>query len=209
VPKYSAAEGGLTVVWIRLILVLSLAAMGLSIILGNPSLLPITVLGMQTSPLPLWMLLLGAILFGVLTGTLLQQALDLKPLPFRAVVRRLLSKKQKTRRPQKTAKSKTAKKQNGRSASAPRRPVRLRTDWDEPRPQDWFDRPQKVSAQEYVSRNSLEDDDARPMQRPSAPELDLVVDADYRVLTPPNTVPSPRPRRANDEWDDEFFDDDA
>ncbi len=195
-------------VWIRLILVLSLIAMGVFLILGNPGFLPITIFGVQTSPLPLWMLLLGAILLGVLTGIVLQRVLDLKPLRFKTTVRRTASKQKKTRRPQQTGKSKNAKKQNSRSASTPRKTAPSRTDWDEPLPQDWFDRPPKRSTKEYVSRSPQDDYDERPIQRPSTPASDRVVDADYRVLTPPYKAPPPRPRRSNDEWDDEFFDDD-
>jgi hypothetical protein len=194
--------------WIRLILLFLLIALGLSIILGNPVFLTMTVLGIQTPPMPLWVLLLGAIVLGVFTGTLLQRILDLKPLPSKTSVRRPLPKKKKPHRPQKTVNSKAQKKQNRRSTTASRRPIASGTDWDESRPQDWFDRPQKGSATEYVSRDSQDDYFERPTQRPSTPASDRVVDADYRVLTPPYHAPPPRPRRSDSEWDDEFFDDD-
>ena len=89
------------------------------------------------------------------------------------------------------------------------------SDWYQPPAQDWHDRPQKASAAGYEKRSPQddEDEDRSPRSRwsklfeteedePNYPRRDeRVVDADYRVIRPPNR-PSKDP-----EWDDEFFED--
>ncbi len=187
--------------WIRLILLLLLMGIGLAMVMGNPTLLPVTILGTPTQPLPLWSLILGAILFGGLTGSLLLRLLESSPSP---KTKRSAKPTKKQMRTKQKAKSTAQKKVKSSPASKTR--GGSGTDWDTPRAEDWFGSAAKVSGTEYASR-SPRDDYATP--RSPQPQRtrgsDRVVDADYRVITPPSV--SPPPRRPKDDWDDEFFED--
>jgi hypothetical protein len=186
--------------WIRFILLLSFIGIGLVIVLGNSALLPVTILGTPTPPLPLWSLLLGAALLGGLTGTLLLRLLEPNPSPKNST-RRTAKPRKTPQRPKQQAKS-TAKQKVKSSPASKTRGV-SGTDWDEPRAEDWFGSSAKVSGTEYASR-SPRDDYSTP-RSPRSSGSDRVVDADYRVITPPYV--SPPPRKPKDDWDDEFFED--
>ncbi len=184
--------------WIRLLLLLSLMGIGLVMVLSNPALFPVTILGTPTLPLPLGSLILGAILCGGLTGSLLLRLLERSPSP--KTKRSAKPRKKQMRTKQKT-KSTAQKKVKSNPTSNPRGVSG--TDWDTPRAEDWFGSAAKVSGTEYASR-SPRDDYSTP-QSPRNPGSDRVVDADYRVITPPYAAPPPR--KPKDDWDDEFFED--
>lgn len=188
--------------WIGVILLLSFIAIGLVIVLGNPVLLPVTILGTPTPPLPLWSLLLGATLLGGLTGTLLLHLLEHHP-SLRTTLPRAAKPRKKTDRSKQNVKS-TAN-QKVKSNTSKTRGV-SKTDWDEPPAEDWFGSSAKVSGTEYASRSPRDDrSTSRSSQTKRNPGSDRVVDADYRVIAPPHA--SPPPRRPKDDWDDEFFED--
>jgi hypothetical protein len=185
--------------WIRLLLLILLMGIGLVMVLGNPALFPVTILGTPIQPLPLWSLILGAILFGGLTGSLLLRLLDRSPSPNTKRSAKPHKKQMRTKQKakstaQKQVKSNPASKTRGGSG----------TDWDAPRAEDWFGSSAKVSGTEYASR-SPRDDYSTPRSPQRNPGSDRVVDADYRVIKPPSV--SPPPRKPRDDWDDEFFED--
>jgi hypothetical protein len=189
--------------WIKVILLLSSISIVFVIVLGNPGLLPVTILGTPTPPLPLWSLLLGAIFFGGLTGTLLLRLLEPNP-SRKTVTQRTAKPPKKPPRSKQTAKSTAKQKVKSNAASQTRRVSG--TDWDETPAEDWFGSSAKVSGTEYASRSPRDDRSTpRSSQTKRNPGSDRVVDADYRVIAPPH-VSSP-PRRPKDDWDDEFFED--
>jgi uncharacterized integral membrane protein len=188
--------------WIRLLLLLSLMGIGLVMVLSNPALFPVTILGAPTQPLPLGSLILGSILFGGLTGSLLLRLLERSPSP--KTKRSAKPRKKQMRTKQKT--KSTAQKKVKSNPTSKARGV-SGTDWDEPRAEDWFGSSAKVSGTEYASRSPRDDYSTPRSPQPSRnPGSDRVVDADYRVIKPPSV--SPPPRKPKDDWDDEFFEDD-
>jgi hypothetical protein len=100
------------------------------------------------------------------------------------------------------------------------------SDWYTPPQTDWI----PVSATEYDSRwpdedfsdddaprrsrragsdffqRSPQDEDEQTWEEDRSSRTQRVVDAEYRVITPPQPGATPPPRRSGDEWDDEFFD---
>jgi hypothetical protein len=200
---------------IRIVLIAVLGGVAAALVLQNAVPLSITILGMPTPPISLGLAILISALLGLLVGAILQYVLKGAPAlkaPQRPWFMRS-ARKAKTRRAnaQKNAAYRSAR-PTSRNPSA--------SDWHQPSAQDWHGRPSKVSATAYDTRSPEEeyeeDYDESPQQsrwshlfenengkasRRKSPGSDRVVDADYRVIRPPN-----RPL-TDPEWDDEFFED--
>jgi hypothetical protein len=208
--------------FIRIVLIAALGGVAAALVLQNAVPLSVTILGMPTPPISLGLAILISALLGLLVGAVLQYALKGAPAlksPQRPWFMRS-ARKAKTRR---SNTKKTAAYRSSRTTS--RNPGA--SDWHQPAAQDWHGRPSKVSATAYDARtpgaklspeeeNYEEDyDDTSPQSRwrhlfenengrasrRKPPGSDRVVDADYRVIRPPN-----RPL-TDPEWDDEFFED--
>jgi hypothetical protein len=198
-------------------------------------LLTVTVLGIQFPPLSLGTLILLTCGLGVLTGTgfnLLLNRLQAPTKPRRSSPRRGFTSAFSFQKTAKAARKKAPwfrapSKQTARAST--RRVVQDHlSDWYTPPQTDWI----PVSATEYDSRSpdedfsdddaprrsrrsvsdffqrSPEDDDAQIWEEDRSSRAQRVVDAEYRVIRPPQSGATPPPRRSGDEWDDEFFDED-
>lgn len=188
----------------RVALLLLLLGAGVALVLQNSVPIVVTILGSPTQPIALGWVMLIAVALGLLFGVALlyllrgETALKSPKLP------RVKRSKAKTRSP----KQKTAKRSSSRTNPST-------SDWHQPPAQDWHDRPQKAAAtyDRRVPQDDDDDDDQPQRSRwsrlfeteedePNYPRREeRVVDADYRVIRPPNR-PSKDP-----EWDDEFFED--
>lgn len=194
---------------IRVVLLLLLLGVGIALLVQNSVPITITILGVPTQPIAVGWSIGVAVLLGLLVGVVLQYVLSGAPALRSPKLPWLKRSKAKPRRP----KQKTAKRV---SRSAPGA-----SDWYQPAVQDWHDRPSKASQRDYEARSPQDYEDAESSQRSrwsnlfeteedessyprpekKEPGSDRIVDADYRVIRPPN-----RPL-TDPEWDDEFFED--
>jgi hypothetical protein len=187
---------------VRVALFLLLLGAGVALILQNSVPIVITILGSPTQPIALGWVMLAAVALGLLFGVALQYLL-------RGTGALRSPKPSRIKRPKaKTSKQKTATRTIRSSANS------STSDWHQPPAQDWHDRPQKAAAG-YDRRSPQDDEDDDQPQRsrwsklfeteedePNYPQREeRVVDADYRVIRPPNRPPK------DPEWDDEFFED--
>jgi hypothetical protein len=185
---------------VRVALLLLLLGAGVALILQNSVPIVITILGSPTQPIALGWVMLAAVALGLLFGVALQYLLRGAP--------GLRSPKQpRIKRPKSKAKNSKQKAANRTSANAGT------SDWHQPPAKDWHDRPKKAAAAGYDRRVPQDDEDDDQPQRsrwsrlfeteedePNYPRREeRVVDADYRVIRPPNRPPK------DPEWDDEFF----
>jgi hypothetical protein len=202
---------------IRIMLVVLLVGVAAALVLQNAAPLTVTILGASTRPISLGLALLIAALLGLLIGAILQYVLKGAPAlrsPQRPWFMRSAHKVKTRRANSKKASPYRSSRTTSRNPSA--------SDWHQPSAQDWHSRPSKVSATEYDARSPEEEygedyEDTPQQSRWShlfeengtdsrrrekrQPGSDRVVDADYRVIRPPN-----RPL-TDPEWDDEFFED--
>jgi hypothetical protein len=194
---------------IRVVLLLLLLGVGIALLVQNSVPIAITILGVPTQPVSIGWSIVAAVLLGLSVGVVLQYVLRGAPALRSPKLPWLKRSKTKPRRP----KQKTAKRVS-RSASGT-------SDWYQPAAQDWHDRPSKASGRHYDARSpqdsndadrsqqsrwshlfeSEEDESSYPRREKKEPGSDRVVDADFRVIRPPN-----RPLTDPD-WDDEFFED--
>ena len=192
---------------LRALVLLLLLGVGFALLLQNSAPIAITILGTPTQPIALGWVILVAVALGLLFGGALQYLLwgtsALKTPKVPGVKR----SKAKPRRPkQKTTPQ--AKRSKSTNAGA--------SDWYQPAAQDWHGRSPQGSTTGYDARRSPQDneDDDQPQRsrwsrlfeteedEPNYPRREeRVVDADYRVIRPPNRPPK------DPEWDDEFFED--
>jgi hypothetical protein len=190
-------------VLLRLLLLL-LLGVGVALVLQNSAPIAITILGVPTQPIALGWVMLMAVALGLLFGVVLQYCLRGAPALRSPQLPRIKRSKNKARSAKQKAANRTSR--SGANAST--------SDWYQPSAQDWHDQPKKTAAQEYDRRSPQDyEDDEEPPQRsrwsslfeteedePNYPRREeRVVDADYRVIRPPN-----RPL-TDPEWDDEFF----
>jgi hypothetical protein len=190
---------------VRVALLLLLLGAGVALMLQNSVPIVVTILGSPTQPIALGWVMLAAVALGLLFGVALQYLLRGAPALRSPKSPRTKRPKAKARNP----KQKTANQASRSSANA------STSDWHQPPAKDWHDRPQKSASAGYDRRSPQDDEDDDQPQRsrwsrlfeteedePNYPRREeRVVDADYRVIRPPNR-PSKDP-----EWDDEFFED--
>lgn len=193
---------------IRVVLLLLLLGVGIALLVQNSVPIAITILGVPTQPISVGWSIVAATVLGLLVGVVLQYVLRGAPALRSPTLPWLKRSKTKTRRP----KQKATKRAN-RSASGA-------SDWYQPASQDWHDRqdrspktsrresPPEYGDAEQSQRSrwsnlfeTEEDESSYPRREKKEPGSDRVVDADYRVIRPPN-----RPL-TDPEWDDEFFED--
>jgi hypothetical protein len=193
---------------IRIALLLLLLGAGVALFVQNSALIAITMLGMPSKPISIGVAILIAVGVGLLFGAILQHVLRGAPAFKTSKLPRIKRSKAKARNPKQKAANRTGRSKSTNASAS---------DWYQPAAQDWHGRPLKGAATEYDARRSSEDDyeDDEPPQRsrwsslfeteedePNYPRREeRVVDADYRVIRPPNRPPK------DPEWDDEFFED--
>ncbi|MGB8702204.1 MAG: hypothetical protein WCD18_22535 [Thermosynechococcaceae cyanobacterium] len=184
--------------FVRVALVLLLLGVGAFLVLQNPIPITVTILGVQSLPLRLGLWVVVAVLCGVIAGSLLKglmQRADWSPAP----VRPQRPAAHQARRPPKAAQSPVPPSTSDPSAYGSDWYTSVSPDWSEPSPRgtatDYDARRPQQQTDAYARRD--EDDDAEPLM-----SRDRVVDADYRVLTPPYRG------RPADEWEDDFFEED-
>ena len=194
---------------IRVVLLLLLLGVGIALLVQNSAPIAITILGVPTQPISIGWSIVAATVLGLLVGVVLQYVLRGAPALRSPTLPWLKRAKTKTRRPKQ---QKTAKRANRSASSA--------SDWYQPASTDWQDRsdrsPQasgRGSQQEYSDAEQSqrsrwsnlfeteEDESSYPRREKKEPGSDRVVDADYRVIRPPNKP------LTDPEWDDEFFED--
>jgi hypothetical protein len=190
---------------VRVALLLLLLGAGVALMLQNSVPIVVTILGSPTQPIALGWVMLAAVALGVLFGVALQYLLRGAPALRSPKSPRIKRPKAKARNPKQKTATRTSR--SGTNAGT--------SDWHQPPAKDWHDRPQKAAAAGYDRRSPQDDEDDDQPQRsrwsrlfeteedePNYPRREeRVVDADYRVIRPPNR-PSKDP-----EWDDEFFED--